>query len=144
VSSLYTTYSDNGPGWASYGGVAPVVWQYTDTPLDTNAFKGSVAELGDLWQNGTSMADATLSLATQQSIADNVLIRDGHIQNYNDPADHVSLATWSGQINAAIKALSTAVAAIPTTTLPAGPLSDADKDDIAVRVANLIYQRMAP
>jgi Glycosyl hydrolases family 25 len=38
VSSNYTTYSDNGPGWAPYGGVTPLVWQYTDAhPL--NGFK---------------------------------------------------------------------------------------------------------
>lgn len=47
VSSNYTAYSDNGPGWASYGGVAPVQWQYTDAlpydgmPVDFNAFKGT-------------------------------------------------------------------------------------------------------
>lgn len=30
VSSNYTTYSDTGPGWDPYGGVTPVIWQYTD------------------------------------------------------------------------------------------------------------------
>src|SRR5260221_4298556 len=45
VSSNYTTYSDTGLGWASYGGVAPSIWQYTDRQLlngqlvDFNAFK---------------------------------------------------------------------------------------------------------
>jgi hypothetical protein len=49
VSSNYTAYSDNGPGWASYGGVAPAQWQYTDAypyggmPVDFNAFKGTAA-----------------------------------------------------------------------------------------------------
>lgn len=47
VSSDYTTYSDSGPGWAPYGGMAPMVWQYTDRfpfnghSVDFNAFKGS-------------------------------------------------------------------------------------------------------
>jgi len=30
VSSNYATYRDDGPGWAPYGGVTPVVWQYAD------------------------------------------------------------------------------------------------------------------
>jgi hypothetical protein len=127
VSSLYGhTYSDTGPGWAAYGGVAPVIWQYTakggpSHNLDTNAFKGTQTELADLWKNGTAMADATLSLATQQSIADNVLVRDGHIQNYNDPTDQVSPATWSGQINGALHVPNIAAdpdfASLPTTQL---------------------------
>jgi hypothetical protein len=50
VSSDYTTYSDNGPGWAGYGGIQPVQWQYTDSypyggmAVDFNAFKGSPAQ----------------------------------------------------------------------------------------------------
>lgn len=53
VSSSYPSggYSDTGPGWQAYGGVAPVIWQYTDAqsysgqPVDFNAFRGTVAEL---------------------------------------------------------------------------------------------------
>ena len=52
VSSNYPAagYTDTGPGWAPYGGVTPVQWQYTDaaafggTRVDFNAFKGSAAE----------------------------------------------------------------------------------------------------
>jgi hypothetical protein len=51
VSSSYPPggYSDNGPGWAPYGGMTPVVWQYTDKPHDMNAFKGTAAELAALF-----------------------------------------------------------------------------------------------
>lgn len=51
VSSNYTTYADNGPGWQPYGGLTPAIWQYTDTqnlngtPCDYNAFKGTQQEL---------------------------------------------------------------------------------------------------
>lgn len=51
ISSSYTTYSDAGPGWASYGGMTPVIWQYTDAfsysgqSVDFNAYQGSVADL---------------------------------------------------------------------------------------------------
>ncbi len=51
VSSDYTGYSDTGPGWAAYGGMTPVVWQYTSTAklngvnnVDFNAYKGTLAQ----------------------------------------------------------------------------------------------------
>jgi hypothetical protein len=63
VSSNYTTYSDNGPGWAPYGGVTPAVWQYSDnfhygagstaTGVDFNAFKGTVAQFERLITTGS-------------------------------------------------------------------------------------------
>jgi hypothetical protein len=41
---------DNGPGWAPYGGITPLLWQFTDAGveqqrMDFNAFRGSVADL---------------------------------------------------------------------------------------------------
>jgi hypothetical protein len=51
VSSDYTAYADSGPGWAGYGGLNPVVWQYTDrqaysgTTVDFNAFRGTLDQL---------------------------------------------------------------------------------------------------
>lgn len=51
VSSSYTLYTDSGPGWQPYGGMAPSIWQYTDnfnlngTTCDFNAFKGTLDEL---------------------------------------------------------------------------------------------------
>ena len=54
VSSNYTTYSDSGPGWNSYGGATPVQWQYSDNypyggqHVDFNAFRGSQAEYAQL------------------------------------------------------------------------------------------------
>jgi hypothetical protein len=51
VSSDYTGYSDTGPGWAPYGGMTPVVWQYTSTAtlngvvnVDMNAYQGILAD----------------------------------------------------------------------------------------------------
>jgi GH25 family lysozyme M1 (1,4-beta-N-acetylmuramidase) len=51
VSSNYTSYSDSGPGWTPYGGVTPVIWQYTDAhsyggqSVDFNAYRGTTAQL---------------------------------------------------------------------------------------------------
>ena len=42
---------DNGPGWAAYGGVKPLLWQFSDRvadggqQVDMNAFRGSVSQL---------------------------------------------------------------------------------------------------
>ncbi len=51
VSSDYATYTDadTGAGWLPYGGMAPTVWQYTDSVdfngdvVDFNAFRGHYA-----------------------------------------------------------------------------------------------------
>jgi len=50
VSSDYTAYSDTGPGWTSYGGMTPVIWQYTSTAtlngvtnVDMNAYQNTPA-----------------------------------------------------------------------------------------------------
>jgi peptidoglycan hydrolase-like protein with peptidoglycan-binding domain len=74
VSSDYTTYSDTGPGWASYGGMTPVVWQYTSTAtvngvsnVDMNAYKGTVADFqaqattGATANGGTADPEPTLT-----------------------------------------------------------------------------------
>jgi GH25 family lysozyme M1 (1,4-beta-N-acetylmuramidase) len=58
VSSNYTSYSDTGPGWAPYGGMTPVVWQYTDRyalngfAVDHNAFRGNINDFVTLLQTG--------------------------------------------------------------------------------------------
>lgn len=64
VSSNYTTYSDTGPGWTPYGGMAPVVWQYTDAhslngfSVDMNAYRGTVEQFRALLNGGDpTMAD---------------------------------------------------------------------------------------
>jgi hypothetical protein len=59
VSSAYTLYTDasTGTGWQKYGGMSPVIWQYTDRlhfngmDIDFNAFRGTHA--GD--QDGASV-----------------------------------------------------------------------------------------
>ncbi len=52
-------YSDTDANWNAYGGVSPLIWQYTDAQpyggqrMDFNAFRGSVPELAAL-VNGTT------------------------------------------------------------------------------------------
>lgn len=49
VSSSYPGGSgypgDSGAGWTPYGGMTPLLWQFTDAPVDNNAFRGSIEEL---------------------------------------------------------------------------------------------------
>jgi peptidoglycan hydrolase-like protein with peptidoglycan-binding domain len=51
VSSDYTGYSNTGPGWAPYGGMKPVIWQYTSTAtlngvknVDMNAYQNTLGD----------------------------------------------------------------------------------------------------
>jgi peptidoglycan hydrolase-like protein with peptidoglycan-binding domain len=67
VSSDYTAYSDTGPGWAAYGGMTPVVWQYTSSAtlngktVDMNAYQGSQADFeAQVTTGAASAANPTL------------------------------------------------------------------------------------
>jgi lysozyme len=68
VSSNYTAYSDTGPGWAPYGGMTPVQWQYSDSvvfngkPVDFNAFKGTAEEYQTLI-TGISVKETGMTVA---------------------------------------------------------------------------------
>ena len=59
VSSAYpASYSENGEGWQPYGGLEPVIWQYTAThtfnarACDFNAYKGTLDELKSIVRTG--------------------------------------------------------------------------------------------
>lgn len=73
VSSNYPTagYTEDGPGWAPYGGATPVQWQFTDTPIDMNAFRGTAAEYAQLVQAPQVAAESIevepMFLAIEQS-----------------------------------------------------------------------------
>jgi hypothetical protein len=68
VSSNYTAYSDPGPGWTPYGGMAPVQWQYSDNtmfngkPVDFNAFRGTASQY-QLLINGTTVKAVDMTVA---------------------------------------------------------------------------------
>ena len=53
ASDLYP--GDNGAGWAAYGGLTPVIWQFTDAAkvagqlVDADAYRGSYADLHALF-----------------------------------------------------------------------------------------------
>jgi hypothetical protein len=61
VSSDYTSYTDDasGAGWQPYGGMQPVVWQYSDATesggvvCDFNAYRGTLADLESIVRTGS-------------------------------------------------------------------------------------------
>ena len=75
ISSSYTAYSDNGIGWQPYGGAKTITaWQFTSSPIDTNAFKGTPAQLAALINGGSSDVNltdtVTFSAAVDQQFPD--------------------------------------------------------------------------
>src|SRR6266853_4727091 len=60
VSSTYTAYTDagTGAGWQPYGGMTPVIWQYTNKKswngflVDDNAYRGTLPQLISLIVTG--------------------------------------------------------------------------------------------
>jgi hypothetical protein len=171
VSSNYTTYSDSGPGWAPYGGVTPIIWQYTSTPLDTNAFKGTTAQLADLWAHGIDNTDPSVPVVPPEDIVTPAeflaILRDPAVaaEMHALPWRYIgggipagmstlnvlnALLTSAGEAADADaaevvrdEALAATVGDLPTTTLPPGPLSGADVDRIAAAVDALIAARAA-
>jgi lysozyme len=67
VSSNYPAagYSDSGPGWGTYGGITPLIWQYTDKrsfngfAIDFNGFRGTLDQLRALFAGTTQEDDMT-------------------------------------------------------------------------------------
>lgn len=118
VSSNYTSYSDNGPGWASYGGATPRIWQYTDAqpyggaPCDFNAFRGTVSELAALVNGGGGTPAPRPPLAGAPPISLHILQMCAH----EDPPKPQGQTTNANQVIWVQKAL-----------VLEGLLSDSDK-----------------
>jgi len=104
ISSRYTTYADDGPGWDPYGGWAPEIWQFTSTPIDTNAFRGTVAELGRLFDGGTPAGDTGVDMALTD--ADAAVIWN-HLLHNDVTGTDVAAGTFIRSINTGVNDLRT-------------------------------------
>lgn len=135
VSSNYTTYSDNGPGWQSYGGVTPVQWQYTDSGSftvngprgDMNAFKGTLTEYWSLVTGGT-MAGILLDLDNITFVTDK-----GETKTLRNFLADVYSADWNG-LGPAVYQLTQLIKSLPTNGM-----TDADRQ-LLTTVADKLTQ----
>jgi hypothetical protein len=111
ISSDYIAYSDDGPGWAAYGGVTPIIWQYTSTPLDSNAYKGTIVQLGQLFQGGimTTPDPVSAVVVGESQLYDHAAKRDTPTgRNFANDVYAVVEAGLAGRFDA----IDTAVAAL--------------------------------
>lgn len=150
ISSNYTTYSDTGPGWDPYGGMAPGIWQYTSTPIDTNAFKGTQSQLGKLFTTGgTAMdaADAKTLLYTDDLIKPSAAVIAASSDTSNTGWTlHGTLEWLVNHVftqQAALADLQAKIAALPTTAVPAAPLDAPQLAAIAAAVLDEQHRRDA-
>ena len=140
-----STYpGDNSPDWRPYSGQTPMFWQYTSTPYDKNAFRGSVADLlayiegGDLTTvDLTPAALAAVADAVKKSLTASSDFTDDMGGNHNPISD----AVWNAkqipgaqnkranawQVLAAVSSLPTSddIAAAFAPAALAGPLAAA-------------------
>jgi hypothetical protein len=99
VSSNYTSYSDNGPGWNSYGGAVPTCWQYTSTPIDMNAFRGTPAELAAIINGtgGPASSGADVNLTDTVTFSPNVVAQFPELaaEGFGGSTNVETLLTWT-------------------------------------------------
>lgn len=87
ISSNYPPegYSDTGPGWEAYGGMAPSLWQYTDRQsyngynVDFNAFRGTRDELAALITGGADMLTSADAKVIYEYGEESVTLPDGRV-----------------------------------------------------------------
>jgi len=162
VSSNYPAggYTDAGPGWGTYGGITPLVWQYTDKqmfngfPVDFNGFRGSLdqfraflaqedgdmtpeqaAQLQDIynlvhWNIHPWVADATQGVGRIEAIVKAIAAKAD--------VDPTELAAIGQAVTAAITEASDALAVKLVDALAAKlPADTLSRDDLtqAVRTA---------
>lgn len=110
---------DNGPGWASYGGVRPVLWQYTDSGLeqqrlDFNAFRGTISELAALLTGSTTTTSGGGAMGSYT-------VGDGWQRDYPDVAaqlqQHIPAGTTVDETKAAAYAMIRAFVAAERTAV---------------------------
>lgn len=101
ISGYFAAGGDSGVGWGSYGGVAPLLWQYTDAgleqqKLDFNAFKGTVAELAAFLGAAHDTTGGIMAL-TQQDAQAVWSYSHGDVPDVHQTLDNA--AKWAGQAN---------------------------------------------
>lgn len=126
VSSNYTAYSDNGPGWQAYGGWAPTQWQYSDNYrfngmlVDFNAYRGTISQWWALLTGGSSWVGQVEDDTAWTRTVLGKLVNDNGGWRVN------------AEINAAVKAAEDAAANVKTVLAAVQALGHAGADPAAV------------
>lgn len=102
ISSAYPSggYSDNGIGWAAYGGVAPTIWQYTSTPHDMNAFKGTAAQLAAVFAGNPPQEDDMTEDESRRLFNIDGMLWYGFVNGEDVPPGGMRLGAGAGTPNA--------------------------------------------
>lgn len=128
---------DNSSDWRPYSGRTPVFWQYTSTPYDKNAFRGTVAELLAYVSGGEEDVNLTDKYGDaayegrdlQDRLRDDAMLRDALCEpptgtGYKVAMKNISPASLLAQLVkvpgqlAALTAKVDALASAPQTAIP--------------------------
>lgn len=130
---------DGATDWAPYSGKTPVLWQYTSTPFDKNAFRGSLDEFLAL-TGGIDMAQLDRIETMVRFIVenDNTLQADGKHKPIVTPGGEVCAA--GNGVKQELDALSDTVAAVQDKLVAGQPvtLSDADRAAMIAALTPLV------
>lgn len=146
-------YSDTDPNWLPYGGVSPLIWQYTNAQpyggqrVDFNAYRGTVPQLAALI-SGTSTSGEDMALDSTDVRAlwsySNGDKPDVHQTLANAAANSATAVTQTAQILAVLKqqpmAPDAIAAAIVADLKTAGVITVADPAAIATAVVTVLEQ----
>jgi hypothetical protein len=132
VSSNYPTagYTASGPGWATYGGVTPTIWQYTDVQpfggqrVDFNAYRGTGDQLRALFNPLTIGADMAWDAKTTDNVAFTLL----------DGGEHQPVHVRLQALRADVAKLQAAVDTLATGGVDMDALATAVADKLAARL----------
>lgn len=134
VASEYRAYNDN--DWPlPYGGATPVIWQYTSSPHDTNAFKGTPVELAALLSGDNVTPEDVYNYGKES-----VTLANGTVMQ-NVPFGNLAHGAWVGindpkiGANAKLDALAAQVAAL--TAMVSKLVPGGSVDPVAVADAEL-------
>ena len=121
IASEYRSYDE--VRWPlPYGGITPVIWQYTSSPHDTNAFKGTPEEL------------AALIYGDNVTPVDFWGWRNVALDQIDMRQRLVNAETNAEQANAKLDTLIKAVAALSVTTLDPKATADAELAEIKAKL----------
>lgn len=145
---------DSGVGWQPYGGITPVLWQYTDAgteqqSLDFNAFRGTIDQLAAL------LGGSVHTVGGDVNLTDTVTVSPGFAERYPAVANPIDGFTAGAQIQVGTLLEGAALRAVNNEHMLAGvsqkldallnrPSPTAvDTNALAIQIVTAIEQHLA-